>query len=272
MAIDTPKRKANSEGRMPLREHLRELRKRVVRAALGLILGAIAGWFLFEPVLAALVLPVREVADAQDIGVNLNIATLVGAFDLKLKVALFIGVIVSSPVWTYQLWAFVTPGLTRKERRYALAFVLSAVPLFAAGAGLAYLFLGNAVRFLVEFTPTDVENLLNLQDYLSFVMRIILAFGLSFLVPVVLVALNFTGLVSARAMIGAWRWIVVVAFTFAAIATPTPDVLSMFFLALPLLALFGLAVGIAWLNDRRRQRSSREPEYAGLDDDEASSL
>lgn len=270
MAITTPRRGANAEGRMPLGDHLRELRKRVVRAALGLLAGALAGWFLYEPVLAALVLPVRAVAEQQDIAVNLNIQTLVGAFDLKLKVSLFIGVIVSSPIWTYQLWAFVTPGLTRRERRYALGFVLSAVPLFAAGAGLAYLFLGNAVRFLVTFTPTDVENLLNLQDYLSFVMRIILAFGLSFLVPVVLVALNFTGVLSARAMISAWRWIVVMAFTFAAIATPTPDVLSMFMLALPLLCLFALAVGIATLNDRRRRR--REPDFSHLDDDEASPL
>lgn len=257
---------------MPLREHLRELRKRVVRAALGLITGAVVGWFLYDPVVEALAAPLYAVAQDRGTTVSLNFQSVVAPFDLKLKVSLFIGVLVSSPVWTYQLWAFITPGLTRNERRYALGFVLAAVPLFAAGAYLAYLFLGNAVRFLIEFTPVEFENLINAQDYLSFVMRIILAFGLSFIVPLVLVGLNFIGILSARTMLGAWRWIVVVAFTFAAIATPTPDILSMFLLALPLLGLFALAMGVAWINDRRRRRSASRSEYAGLDDDEASEL
>lgn len=255
---------------MPLREHLRELRRRLLRAVLGLLAGAVVGWFLYEPVLRALLEPVRTVAAEGRIDVNLNIPALVSAFDLKVKISLFIGVIVSSPVWTYQLWAFVTPGLTRKERRWAVGFVLAAVPLFVAGSALAYLFLENAVRFLVNFTPTGVENLLVLTDYLSFVMRIILAFGASFLVPLVLVALNAAGLMTARTMARAWRWIVVVAFTFAAIATPTPDVLSMFLLALPLLALFAVAIAVAWANDRRRGR--RPSSYAALADDEASQL
>jgi sec-independent protein translocase protein TatC len=257
---------------MPLREHLHELRKRIVRAALGLLLGAVAGWFLYDPVVEALAAPLYAVADDRGTTVSLNFQSVVAPFDLKLKVSMFIGVLASSPVWTYQLWAFVTPGLTRNERRYAIGFVLAAVPLFAVGAYLAYLFLGNAVRFLIAFTPVEFENLINAQDYLSFVMRIILAFGLSFIVPLVLVGLNFTGLVSAHAMISAWRWIVVLAFTFAAIATPTPDVLSMFLLALPLLALFGLAISVAWLNDRRRRRANRDTDYTGLADDEASAL
>lgn len=272
MAITSPRRGANPGGRMPLREHLRELRKRVVRAAGGLILGAVGGWFLYDPVVNALAAPLYAVAADRGTTVSLNFQSVVAPFDLKIKVSIFIGVLVSSPVWTYQLWAFITPGLTRNERRYALGFVLSAVPLFGAGAYLAYLFLSNAVRFLIEFTPVNFENLINAQDYLSFVMRIILAFGLSFLVPLVLVGLNLTGLVSARAMISAWRWIVVIAFTFAAIATPTPDVLSMFLLALPLLALFGLAIAIAWLSDRRRRRAAGQSDLAGLDDDQASAL
>lgn len=270
MAITTPRRGANPDGRMPLRSHLHELRKRVVRAALGLLAGGVVGWFLYDPVVTALAAPLYAVAEGRGTTVSLNFQSVVAPFDLKLKVSLFIGVLASSPVWTYQLWAFVTPGLTRNERRYALGFVFAAVPLFAAGAYLAYLFLANAVRFLIEFTPVQFENLINAQDYLSFVMRIILAFGLSFLVPLVLVGLNFTKLLSAHAMITAWRWIVVLAFTFAAIATPTPDVLSMFILALPLLFLFALAIAIAWLNDRRRRRA--EPDFSGLDDDEASSL
>ncbi|GAB2673272.1 twin-arginine translocase subunit TatC [Thalassiella azotivora] len=270
MALTTPRRRANPDGRMPLREHLRELRNRSFKAALGLLAGAVAGWFLYDPVLEALTAPLEQLARESERQVSPNFSSVAQAFDLKVKIAVFIGVLVSAPVWIYQLWAFITPGLTRRERRYALAFVASAVPLFLAGSWLAFQFLPNAVRFLVGFTPEGFSNVIDAQVYLGFVMRIILAFGLSFLVPVVLVALNFVGLVTARSMVRAWRWVVVVAFTFAAMATPTPDVLSMFVLALPLLGLFALAIGVAALNDRRRAR--RTEDFSDLDDDTASVL
>lgn len=261
---------------MPLREHLRELRNRFIKAALGLILGAVGGWFLYDPVLEALAAPVREVAAQAGREASLNFPAVASAFDMKLRVAVFIGVIISSPVWIYQLWAFVTPGLTKKERRYALGFFVASIPLFLAGAYLAYMAMPNFVTFLVSFSPSGFSNFIDAQIYLGFVMRLILTFGLSFLVPVVLVGLNFIGLISGRAMIRAWRWVVVVSFAFAAVTTPTPDVLSMFLLALPLLGLFFLAIGIALLNDRRRRR--RNPDLAALDelttlsDDEASPL
>ena len=257
---------------MPLREHLRELRNRIFKAGLALLAGAVGGWFLYDPVLEALTEPLLRLAEQRGRNISPNFPTVAAAFDLKVKISIFIGVIVSAPVWIYQFWAFITPGLTRKERRYALGFVFAAVPLFMAGSWLAYQFLPNAVRFLVDFTPDGFSNLIDAQVYLGFVMRIILAFGLSFLVPVVLVALNFIGLVSARAMVKAWRWVVVVAFTFAAIATPTPDVLSMFLLALPLLALFALAIGISAVNDGRRRRARARDEFSALDDDATSPL
>jgi sec-independent protein translocase protein TatC len=255
---------------MPLREHLRELRNRLFKAGVALILGAVAGWFLYDPVLEAMARPLFELQADADRNVLPNLGGVTQAFDLKIKLSVFIGAIVSSPLWIYQLWAFVTPGLTRKERRYALGFVAAAVPLFLAGTGLAYLFVPNAVRFLVSFTPDGYANFLSVPEYLGFVMRIILVFGLSFLVPVVLVALNMVGLVQGRTILKSWRWVVVIAFTFAAMATPTPDVLSMFLLALPLLVLFGLAIGIALLNDRRRARAADN--FANLDDDTASPL
>jgi sec-independent protein translocase protein TatC len=253
-----------------LRDHLRELRNRLFKAGLALLAGAVAGWFLYDPVLEAMAQPLFELQANADRNVMPNLGGVTQAFDLKIKLSIFIGAIVSSPLWIYQLWAFVTPGLTRKERRYALGFVAAAVPLFLAGTGLAYLFVPNAVKFLVSFTPEGYANFLSVPEYLGFVMRIILAFGLSFLVPVVLVALNMLGLMRGRTMLKAWRWVVVVAFTFAAMATPTPDILSMFLLALPLLALFALAIGISILNDRRRNR--RAAEFADLGDDAASPL
>lgn len=270
MALTTPRRRGNPDGRMPLREHLRELRNRLFKAGLALLVGSVAGWFLYDPVLEAMARPLFELAENTDRNVLPNLGGVTQAFDLKIKLSIFIGAIVSSPLWIYQLWAFVTPGLTRKERRYALGFMAAAVPLFAMGTGLAYLFVPNAVKFLVGFTPDGYANFLSVPEYLGFVMRIILVFGLSFLVPVVLVAMNMIGLVRGRTILKAWRWVVVIAFTFAAMATPTPDVLSMFLLALPLLTLFGLAIGIAMLNDRRRGRT--EPRFDDVDDDTASEL
>jgi len=255
---------------MPLREHFTELRKRVVRAGLAVVLGAVAGWFLFEPVYAYLTDPIRDLQDAGQ-NITINFSQVGAAFDLRLKMSVWIGVLVSSPVWIYQLWAFVTPGLTRRERRYTLGFVTAAVLLFLAGAFLASTFIPNAVDFLTEFTPDGDENLFQAADYLGFIMRTVLAFGAAFLLPVVLVALNLVGVLSGRAVLRSWRWVTVLCFTIAAVATPTSDVLSMFLLALPLLTLFAVAIAICLLTDRRRARRA-EAASGGVDDDTASPL
>lgn len=259
---------------MPLREHLRELRNRILKAAIGLLLGAVAGWFLYNPVLEALSQPIQEVAAEAGRDATINFGAVASPFDLKLRISVFIGVIVSSPVWIYQLWAFITPGLTRKEKAYALGFFFASVPLFLAGGYLAFRAMPNFVQFLVSFSPDGFSNFIDAQVYLGFVMRLILSFGLSFLVPVVLVGLNVVGLLAGRTMLKAWRWVVVASFAFAAIATPTPDVMSMFILAVPLLALFFAAIGVSMLNDRRRRRNDPDLAFdaSNLDDDEASPL
>lgn len=255
---------------MPLREHLLELRRRVVRSALAILLGAGVGWFLYDPLLTELTEPIRRVALEKGRTAELNFPQVASSFDLKVKTSVWLGIIVSGPVWIYQLWAFVTPGLTRRERRYATAFVAAAFPLFIAGIALAWQFIPNAVRFLTSFTPEGGSNIIDAQYYLGFVMRLLLAFGIAFLLPVVLVGLNFVGLVSGRSMLHSWRWVVVICMTFAAIATPTPEITAMFMLALPMLGLFALAIGICLLNDRRR---GRRPEmFADLDDGSASPL
>lgn len=254
---------------MPLREHLAELRSRVVRSALAVVAGAVLGWFLYDPLVAELTEPIKRVAAEEGRTAELNFPQVASSFDLKVKMSIWLGIIVSSPVWVYQLWAFITPGLTRKERRYAFVFVGVAVPLFLAGIWLAWRFIPNAVRFLTSFTPEGGSNIIVAQDYLGFVMRLLLAFGIAFLLPVVLVGLNLAGLVRGSALVRSWRWVTVLCMTFAAIATPTPDVTAMFMLALPMLLLFVVAVGICVLNDRRRDR--REAASA-LDDDTPSPL
>ena len=239
---------------MPLRAHLVELRRRVFLAALGVVVGAVIGWFLYDPVFGALQQPITSVADDRGNLVVLNFAGIATSFDMRVKVSFFLGVIVSSPWWLYQFWAFVTPGLTRRERGYAFGFVGVAVPLFLAGAYVAWWVLPNAVRLLTEFTPSGASNIIDAQTYLGFVMRIMLAFGIAFLLPVVMVALNFAGIGTAATWRRSWRWAVLLSFVFAAIVTPTPDAITMLAVAIPMCLLYFLALGVCVLHDRRVDR------------------
>ena len=267
MAIATPPGHSSS---MSLREHLSELRRRVVWAALAILAGAIAGWLLYDPVVSELTEPIKKVAAREGRTAELNFPQVVSSFDLKVKMSIWLGILTSSPVWTYQLWAFITPGLTRKERGYAVGFVSTAVPLFLAGIWLAWQFIPNAVRFLTSFTPEGGSNIIVAQDYLGFVMRLLLGFGIAFLLPVVLVGMNLTGLVRGRTLVQSWRWVTVLCMTFAAIATPTPDITAMFILALPMLLLFVVAIALCVLNDRRRD--GREAAAGAVDEDTVSRL
>ncbi|WP_425953653.1 twin-arginine translocase subunit TatC [Xylanimonas sp. McL0601] len=244
----------NPEGRMPLREHLLELRKRLFLASCGLVVGGVAGWFLYDPLLAVLRHPLDLAASTQGKQISLNFTALGSPLDMQIKVALFLAAIITAPWWLYQLWAFVTPGLTRRERLYAYSFVGAAVPLFIAGLALAWWVLPHAVDMLTAFIPQGTSGLFTAQEYLSFVMRLLLAFGLSFVLPVLLVALNFAGLLRHETLAKGWRWAVLVGFVFAAVMTPTPDAWTMILVALPICLLYFAAVGVATLHDRRADR------------------
>ncbi|GAB3567032.1 twin-arginine translocase subunit TatC [Spelaeicoccus albus] len=241
---------------MPLKAHIIELRNRLIIAAIGVVLGAVAGWFLYDPVFYILQQPIQEVAAARGNTADVNFQSVGAAFDMKLKVSLFIGAIVSSPVWIYEIWAFVTPGLTKKERGYTLGFMGAAIPLFLLGSVASFFALPNAVKGLTSFTPKGASNIINAQDYLSFVMMIVLMFGIAFVIPVIVVALNMVGILSAKTLVKGWRIIIILTLLFSAIATPTPDAVSMFFLAVPMLVLFVIAWVICAANDRRRKRKA----------------
>jgi len=236
---------------MPLREHLLELRKRLFLAACGLVVGAVAGWVLYEPLLASLQAPLEVAAQEQGKTIALNFTGLASALDMKIKVALFLGVIVTCPWWLYQLWAFITPGLTKREKGYAYGFLGAAVPLFLGGAALAWWVLPHAVDILAGFVPEGAVNFTDAQGYLSFVMRLVLAFGIAFVSPVLLVGLNMAGLLRHETLAKGWRWAVLIAFVFAAVMTPTPDALTMIFVALPICVLYFGALGLCVLHDRR---------------------
>jgi len=263
-------RRRKTDGRMSLGDHLRELRRRFVISATAIAIGSVLGWVQYDRLFNAIMEPLRKIAIERHGLVNINFGGITQPFTVQLQVALFIGVIVASPVWLFQVWGFIVPGLTKREKRTSMAFIGAAVPLFLAGCLLAAYAVPNAVEVLLGFTPQGAANLPDAALYLTFVTRFILAFGLAFLLPVFLVGLNVAHVLPARIMLKGWRVAVLLIFVFAAMMTPTPDAWTMLVLAFPMVALFFAAVGIATLLDRRRAR--REPEWAKVADDEASPL
>lgn len=244
----------NPEGKMPFRGHLIELRKRLTWSAAFVVLGAVGGWFLFDPVFALLQAPVIQLAKEEQLNASVNFGTVIGAFDLRLQVSIFLGVFVSSPFWLYQLWAFITPALKRREKKYTLVFLFSAVPLFLAGCAFAWVSFPTFVRTLLGFTPEGSANVINANEYVLFALRILLVFGITFVMPVVLVLLNFLGAVSAKSIIKSWRVAILVIALVAALATPTADPMSMLLVMLPLILFYFAAALIAWLHDRIKQK------------------
>ena len=245
--------RATPKGTMPIAGHLREASRRGVRAAVALLIGVVVGFWLSDQVLEVLRSPIEQIAQSQD--ASLNYDTVTGAFDLKLKIALFTGVILSSPVWLAELFGYVTPGLTRRERKYTFGFLAAAIPLFAAGCAFGFLLFPHMVEMLAGFSSTEDSTILNAGYYVDFVMKMVLAIGVAFVLPVFVVLLNALGLLPSRTLRRGWRAIVVVIVLFSALVTPAADVLSMFLVAAPMSTLFAAAVLITHLRDRRLIRS-----------------
>lgn len=245
---------SNPERRMSFGDHLRELRKRLFLAAAGLIAGTVGGWFLSPIIWDALREPVIAIAQTQSRSAVITYPTITGAFDLKLEMSIMIGAIISSPIWLYQIFAFLVPGLTRKERRYTFAFFFTAVPLFLAGCTAGWLVLPRIVEVLTSFVPHQDTSFLTATDYFNFALKLILATGVAFVLPVFIVLLNFMGIFSAKGILGAWRVAFLLIAVFAAIATPAADVLSMFLLALPMVVLYFGAWFVALIHDRRAEK------------------
>lgn len=267
------KQEKDPEGRMPLVEHLRELRNRMAKGLLAIAAVTIVALVYSEELMQFLTKSVPTCApDVTSNGGNCAIVsfnTLMAPFSTTIQLSLTTGLVVASPIWLYQLWAFVAPGLHKNEKKYTYAFVGAAVPLFAAGAYLAYLILPISVKVLISLTPEGSANILSLGDVLDFTLRMVLVFGLAFELPLVLVMLNLTGVLTGRRMAGWWRGVIMGVFIFGAVITPTTDPVGMIALAGPITVLYFGAVGFSLLNDRRRRRNNPD---AGLDDDEASVL
>ena len=243
---------------MPLLDHLRELRKRTFRASVSIFIASGVGWFFYNSIITTLALPVCDLKQAQESGATqcgaLYINGVLGPLNLQIKVALLAGIIMSAPLWLYQLWAFIAPGLHRKEKRNSILFFFSATPFFALGATLGYLVLPLAIKVLFGFTPNSLSNLVKFDDYLDFVLRIILLFGLAFELPVFLLTFNLIGFLRGESILRPWRMWVFSIVLFTAAFSPTADPLTMMLLAVPLCLLYFSAGGIAVLIDRRRDK------------------
>lgn len=260
-----------SDGSMTLIEHVRELRNRLFIASLGVVVGLIVGFIISQWVFHILEGPYCAL-DSSWIDGKCRFLVL-GATDqlvLRLKIALWVGLIVGSPVWLYQLWAFVAPGLHRHERKWAYLFVGIAAPLFAGGAVLAYFVVKHSLVFIMQAGVIGEATQLEVTSYVSFVLNMLLLFGVGFEFPLLLLMLNFTGVVSARKLLSWWRAVTFLAFAFAAVATPDPGPFGMMALAGCIVILYFISVGIAFINDKRKGRGKEL--YSDLKDDEISTL
>ncbi len=269
---------------MPLADHLRELRNRLAKAMLAIVVVTVVAAFFYNDIINFLTKPIldsvgcgktfEEIAgqlksgDATNKCASITINGLLAPFTLALQVSLMAGIVFASPVWLYQLWAFIAPGLHNHERKYAYAFVGMGAPLFIGGGYFAYMVLPTTAKVLIDFTPGGVSNLLPLDDLLQLVTRMVVVFGLSFELPLLLVFLNLTGMVTGKRMLGWWRAMIIGITVFAAVATPSTDPISMLALAGPIWILYFGATAFSLLNDRRRRRR----DALGPADDEASEL
>lgn len=264
------RRSKDPEGRMSLGEHLLELRNRLVICAIAVVVFAVVGWIVYEWVFEALKRPF-ELAERAGLKADLNFQGVGTGLNVRLQMAAYVGLLLASPIIMLQAWLFITPGLHKNERKYALGFFGTAVPLFFLGCAAGYWAVNQLVPVLLSFTPQadQVEQLIRYDDYLSLLMKTMLAFGIAFVMPVVLVLLNFLGILRGKTMLGAWRWVIFLSFAFTAVMVPTPEPVTLIAMSAAIASLFFGAVAIAIVHDRRVDKKAGIEDLA---DDEPSPI
>jgi len=265
MATRSGRWRTKGDQRMSLGDHLRELRKRLFISAISIVVAlavAFINWNFIPSIfglpfeLTSLTEFVRDgmrvpiIALAENHNAEISYTTVSSSFDLLVQIGLTVALLIASPIWLFQLFAFLVPGLTSKEKRYTFGFFFSAVPLFLAGGVTGWFLFPHMVELLASFTPEEDSILLDARYYYDFIIKLVLAVGVGFVLPVFLVLLNFVGVLSAATILKSWRIAILVITLFCAIATPAVDVISMFLLAIPMIALYFAAIGVAWVHDR----------------------
>jgi sec-independent protein translocase protein TatC len=264
---------------MPVLDHLRELRRRVIIVVLIVVGGAVLGWFLYGHILDFLRHPYcsvpqkyRYVANNTD-KCSLVYHGVLDGFTTRLKVCAIAGAVLTGPLWLYQIWAFITPGLRKKERKYTLWFVFFSTLLFVAGVSLAYVVLSKGLRFVLEQAGTGAVAQLTVSDYISFVTLMLVVFGAAFELPLIIVMANFVGVLPASLLKKSRRIAIFLIFLFAAVATPSTDPFTMCAMAIPMALLFEVAVQVAAVHDRRKaRRLAAERAEPHLEDDVPSAV
>jgi sec-independent protein translocase protein TatC len=268
------KRQSNPDGRMPLMDHLRELRNRVVKIALVVLIGGAASWGFYNRIWSFLQQPYCQAVHGcvkNSVGRTLFYSGVTDGFYLHLKVSIIAGVIITSPIWIYQLWAFIAPGLYSREKRWTYLFVGTAVPLFGLGCFFAYLAMSRGLNFFIGMSGGNLTALFTADSYLGYWIAMIIGFGLCFEVPLVLVVLNLARVITHERF-KKWRKVIIfLVFVFAGIASPSPDPLTMLLLGGVVAALVEVAEILIFFNDRRYNRLHPDLN-AGLADDELSPI
>lgn len=265
-----PRNPIGDGGRMALSDHFRELRARVMRMTLYLVVGTAIAFFFYDQLYALIMRPYEQAQELLDGSVQTEavINGLAKPLLLQIKLCALAGVIGTSPLWLYEIWAFIMPGLHQQERRATRLFAVIAGPLFLAGVATGYWVLPKGIATLISFTQSNLVQLTDFGDYFSFTVRMLLIFGIGFEIPLFVVLLNLAGVVSGRTL-GRYRpWIVIGTFVFAAVATPSTDPFSMLLLAIPLLVLLMISEVICRVLDKRKGKHA----WQEWDDDAASPL
>ena len=258
--------KAPPGGVMSLADHLRELRYRLIVAVVAIILFAILAAIFYDQLYVVMMHPWQQALDMlkhthPHIDTTTVISDVTGPLMLAIKVCVVAGLVLASPIWIFQVWAFIVPALHAKEKKWALAFIGAAVPLFLLGVLTGYYILPQGIVMLLSFTPDAVPvlNLLDIGPFMELMLRLMVIFGIGFLMPVVVVGLNLTGVVKARQLAKARTYVIFGIFVFGAAATPSGDPFSMLALAIPMTLLYLIAEFIARVHDRRAaERENQE--------------
>ena len=240
---------------MPIMEHPRELRSRIIRSFLAIAVASLTMLTVYDPVKNFLTQPYRNLCSSRpDFKCDGSLFSLgpLDGFSARMRICLYGGVVLALPVILWQIWRFIVPALSKKEKRYAVPFIVSSIVLFAVGCSLAYWTLDKALEFLISWSGTDVSQAYQVTKYISLVVLMMLAFGVGFLSPVLLVFLQLVSVVTPRALIKQWRYAVMGIFVAAAVITPSGDPVSMLALAVPLSILYLLSALVGWLLVRRR--------------------
>jgi sec-independent protein translocase protein TatC len=240
--MNTDNRQPAAEGRMSLRDHLAELRTRMFKSVLGLTFGVIASSFMYKRVLSFLIEPYRLATKNPD--VTLKVINPTDNVTVVIKLVTYLAIFVSSPVWLFQIWRFITPALHKKEKRYAIPFVISSILLFVFGGAIAMWTMPAALKFFEQIGGNEFESFYSPENYVRLVILIIIAFGVCFEFPVVLVALQLAGAVTSKTLLKGWRYAIVIVAFIAAVATPSQDPFSLMAMAIPMWIFYFGAIGI----------------------------